>query len=118
MLNKLISIILGISAIFFLGYYFISINNDDQDLKTHEVRIKDHKFLPEEIRVKSGEKFKINVFNDDDSVEEFESNSLHREKIIPPGGSVIITIPPLEKGIYDFFGEFNPESAQGRIIVE
>ena len=49
-------------------------------------------------------------------LEEFESHSLHREKIIPGGAERSISIGPLEPGSYEFFGEFNPRTAQGRVI--
>ncbi len=47
--------------------------------------IKDHKFLPAEIEVPAGQKIALIVKNDDPTPEEFESNQLKREKVIPGG---------------------------------
>ncbi|HEY5649435.1 MAG TPA: cupredoxin domain-containing protein [Nitrospiria bacterium] len=85
-----------------------------------EVRIviKDHKFEPSEVRVPAGVKINLIVVNEDPSPEEFESHSLNREKVIQGGKTATIKLPKLKPGKYDFFGEFNPETAQGVIIAE
>lgn len=82
------------------------------------VSIKDHHFVPAEIKVKPNEKVKLIVTNEDPTAEEFESFSLNREKMIRPGQSVTIYLSPLKPGRYEFFGEFHPDSAKGRIIAE
>lgn len=80
--------------------------------------IKDHKFQPEELKVPAGKKIKLTVVNEDPTPEEFESFELNREKIIGGGRKAIIFIGPLKPGTYPFFGEFNMDTAQGRIIAE
>jgi hypothetical protein len=80
--------------------------------------IKDHRFNPEELRVPAGVKLKLVVKNLDGTPEEFESHTLHREKVVPGGGEIIVFIGPLDPGTYDFFGDFNPATAQGRIIAK
>ncbi|MDH5527403.1 MAG: cupredoxin domain-containing protein [Nitrospirota bacterium] len=83
-----------------------------------EIRVRDHRFVPDVVEVPAGQKIKLIVHNDDDEPEEFESYDLNREKIIRPGRSVTIFLPPMEPGEYTFFGEFHPETAQGRIIAK
>jgi hypothetical protein len=87
---------------------------------TDEIRIviKDHRFIPSEVRVKADTKINLIVSNEDPSVEEFESFSLNREKVIRPGQSITVILPALKPGSYDFYGEFNPDTAQGKIIAE
>jgi len=80
--------------------------------------IKDHRFEPAELRIPAGEKIRLIVHNQDPTPEEFESYELKREKVIGGGRKAIIFIGPLKPGSYPFFGEFNPETAQGRIIAE
>lgn len=80
--------------------------------------IKDHLFEPKELIIPEGIKVKLIIKNEDLTVEEFESFDLKREKIIPGNTEVTVSIGPLKKGIYKFFGEFNPKTAQGTIIVE
>lgn len=79
---------------------------------------KEGRFSPTEIKVPAGKKFVLVVKNEGPGAEEFESHELNREKVIPPGQTAKITIGPLEKGEYPFFGEFHPETAKGKIIVE
>jgi hypothetical protein len=84
----------------------------------YEIEIRDHLFQPEEIRIPANTKVKLLVFNHDTTPEEFESYELNREKVIMGGRKANIFIGPLEPGVYPFFGEFNPRTAQGRVIVE
>jgi hypothetical protein len=80
--------------------------------------IKDHHFVPSEIRVPAGQKVKLIVENQDATPEEFESHELNREKIIAPKSKVSIFIGPLKAGKYPFFGEFNQATARGVVIAE
>lgn len=80
--------------------------------------IKDHHFVPSEIRVPAGQKVKLIVENQDATPEEFESHELNREKIIAPKSKVSIFIGPLKAGKYPFFGEFNQATARGIVIAE
>jgi hypothetical protein len=83
-----------------------------------ELKIKDHKYSPELLEVKAGERFKIRVTNEDPSSEEFESRSMIIEKFIGPKRSIVITLGPLKPGEYDFFGDFHPDTAKGKIIAK
>ena len=83
-----------------------------------EVIIKDHHFSPDRIVIPADTKVKLQVKNQDPTPEEFESHDLNREKIIPPNREVTIYIGPLDPGEYGFFGEFNEDTAQGKIVVE
>lgn len=85
---------------------------------TYEIIIKDHKFIPEELIVPSGQKIKLKVHNQDPTPEEFESHDMNREKIINGNRKATIFVGPLEPGRYHYFGEFNMETANGYIIAE
>jgi len=79
--------------------------------------LKSHLFYPAEITLPSNKKIKLIIDNQDDSVEEFDSFSLNREKVLFPKQKSIIYIGPLSPGRYAFFGEYHPSSARGTIIV-
>ncbi len=84
----------------------------------YEITIKDHKFYPSVIEAPSDAVIKLKITNLDPTIEEFESFDLKREKIvIGNGGKIIVTVGPLKPGEYIFFGEFNPKTAQGKLIV-
>jgi hypothetical protein len=83
-----------------------------------EIEIRDHLFHPEELRIPANTKVKLIVYNRDPTPEEFESYELNREKVIMGGRKANIFIGPLAPGVYPFFGEFNPRTAQGRVVAE
>ncbi|WP_286695468.1 cupredoxin domain-containing protein [Spongiibacter sp. UBA1325] len=83
-----------------------------------ELVIRDHLFYPSQLKVPANVKFKLRVDNQDPTPEEFESYELNREKVILGKRRAIIFIGPLAPGVYPFFGEFNPKTAQGTMIAE
>ena len=83
-----------------------------------EIEIRDHLFWPSEVIVPANTKIKLLVYNRDPTSEEFESYELNREKVIMGNRKGVIFIGPLLPGVYPFFGEFHPETAQGKVIVE
>jgi plastocyanin len=80
--------------------------------------IKDHKFTPTELKVPANTRVIITVVNDDNSAEEFESNILKVEKVIPAKSRGTVRIGPLKPGRYPFVGEFHEATAKGVVIVE
>ncbi|PCJ23954.1 MAG: hypothetical protein COA96_10730 [SAR86 cluster bacterium] len=83
-----------------------------------ELIIKDHLFFPAVLEIPAKQKVRIRIINQDPTPEEFESFELNREKIIVGNGQAVIFIGPLEPGRYPFFGEFNPKTAQGVVVVK
>jgi hypothetical protein len=84
----------------------------------YALEIRNHLFHPDVIRIPAGAKVKLVIFNRDATPEEFESYELNREKVIMGGRKAIVFIGPLSPGEYPFFGEFNPQTALGKVIVE
>ena len=83
-----------------------------------KLEIRDHLFIPSELVVPANTKVKLIVYNRDLTPEEFESYELNREKVIMGGQRAVIFIGPLAPGEYPFFGEFNPKTAQGKVIAQ
>lgn len=88
------------------------------DVTEIALAIHEHRFSPDEIRVKAGAPFVLVITNHDGSVEEFESHDLRIEKIIPAGKVVRLRMPALKPGTYRFIGEYHASSATGRIVAE
>ncbi|MFI5400417.1 MAG: cupredoxin domain-containing protein [SAR324 cluster bacterium] len=82
------------------------------------ITFKDHKVIPDKLKLPAGKKFKFIVKNEDSAAEEFESVRLNREKVVPAGGQIVVLVGPLSPGVYDYFGDFHPETAQGELTVE
>lgn len=88
------------------------------DVPVFTLAIKDHQFNPAAFEIPAGTKVKLIIDNQDSSAEEFESFELNREKVIPGNAKGTVFVGPLKPGEYPFFGEFNPKTAQGKIIVK
>jgi plastocyanin len=80
--------------------------------------IKNNRFEPAELKIAAGQRVKLTVHNQDATAEEFESHSLNREKIVPPGAKVVVYVGPLQPGRYDFFGEYHEATAKGVLVAE
>ena len=80
--------------------------------------IKDHKFDPQTLTVPAGKEIELTVDNQDATPEEFESNVLKVEKIIPGNSKGKVRFGPVEPGSYEFFGEFFQTTAQGVVVAE
>lgn len=87
------------------------------DEPVYQLKIRNHLFYPDVMTVPSGVRFKLIIENEDATPEEFESFELNREKVIMGNAKTSIYIGPLKPETYPFFGEFNPETAQGKIIA-
>jgi plastocyanin len=85
---------------------------------TYTLVIKNHQFQPTEVEIPAGQKIALVVQNQDSTPEEFESTELRREKVVAGGEQITVYIGPLKPGRYDFFGDFNPTSARGHIVVK
>ncbi len=79
--------------------------------------IKDHQFQPARLEIPAGTRVKLAIDNQDPTPEEFESYELNREKVIMGNSGTTLFVGPLQAGEYPFFGEFNPQTAQGILVV-
>jgi len=67
--------------------------------------------------VPAGERFRIEVENQDPTPAEFESNDLRIEKIVVPGGRIAVMAGPLKPGTYKFFDDYHPDEAKGTLTA-
>src|SRR5271156_5204120 len=81
------------------------------------ITLKDHQFVPSEVPVPAGVKVKLLVKNEQQVNAEFESNSLHREKIVSAGGEIAVFVGPLDPGSYEFFDDFH-NATRGHLVVK
>jgi hypothetical protein len=81
------------------------------------ISLKDHQFVPAEVPVPAGVKVKLLVKNEQQVTAEFESNSLHREKIVNAGGEITVFVGPLDPGSYEFFDDFH-NATRGHLIAK
>ncbi len=87
------------------------------DRPIYTLVIRDHLFYPTELNIPANTKIRLVVDNKDNTPEQFDSFDLNREKVIFPQSKGVIFLGPLATGDYNFFGEYNPNTAVGKIIV-
>lgn len=88
------------------------------DMPTFNLLIRAGHFVPATIEVPANTKFRLLIRNEGPGAEEFESIELRKEKVLAPGASSFLVFQPLKPGSYKFFGDFHPETAQGRFIAK
>ena len=81
------------------------------------ITLQDHQFVPAEVAVPAGVKVKLLVKNAQTMTAEFESNSLHREKLVNAGDAVTVFVGPLDPGSYEFFDDFH-NSTRGHLVAK
>lgn len=79
--------------------------------------INDHQFVPAEVQAPARKPIVFTIKNLGSIAAEFESGPLHVEKVIPPGGEVVVHVRPLEPGRYNFFDDFQRQT-QGFLDVK
>ena len=79
--------------------------------------LKDHQWIPSEVPVPAGVKVQLIIRNEQATTAEFESTSLHREKIVPAGGQASVYVGPLDPGRYEFIDDFHT-SSRGFLVVK
>lgn len=84
----------------------------------YTITLKDQKFTPAELTIPADQQVKITVKNEDKATAEFESHDLKREKLIAPGGSIVVSVGPLKPGTYEYFDEFHEDESRGTILVK
>ena len=96
--------------------YQLQTIRDAPDCPTVTITLRDHQFVPAEVPVPAGVKVKLIIRNEQATNAEFESTSLHREKIVSPGGESIVFVGPLDPGTYEFFDDFH-SATRGRLVT-
>lgn len=89
-----------------------------EEMPSYQLTIKAGRFIPETLEVAAHTRFRLLIKNEGPGAEEFESVELKKEKVLAPGASSFIIFQALKPGTYKFFGEFHPETAQGKIIAK
>ena len=108
-----------IRGIILVGIAFVCTNRLAlaDELSVIDVTIKHHQFTPAEIHVGVGKPVILNIKNEDDVPEEFDSPALKIEKVIGAGLAGKVRLRPLGAGRYPFSGEFHPDTAKGRCYL-
>jgi hypothetical protein len=83
-----------------------------------ELRFENRRFTPQTITVPANKPFRIKIINAGKEAMEFESFKLNRERVVGPGETIIVNVPAMSSGSYDFYDDFHDDVPEGAIIVK
>jgi Cupredoxin-like domain len=89
---------------------------DDDPVFTIEFH--DGKVAPIRIEVPANRRFKIELRNSGATPAEFESNELHKEKVLAPGTTSALVFRTLDPGEYPFFDDFHPDAPKAVLVAK
>jgi hypothetical protein len=92
--------------------------NSRADDAIAELRFDQHQFKPLKLDVPAGRPLIIKVVNGSTETIEFESFKLNREKAVTPGETIIVHLPALSPGTYDFYDDFHQDVPEGTIVAK
>ena len=88
------------------------------DAPGYTLVLKNHRYVPDVLKIPANTRVKIEVINQDPTPEEFESDHFPAEKIVMPNSRISLFVGPLKPGRYGFYGDFHQPTAQGTLVVE
>jgi hypothetical protein len=83
-----------------------------------ELRFENRRFIPQTITVPANQSLTLRITNASKEPIEFESFKLNREKVVGPGETIIVRLPALRPGAYDFYDDFHQDVPAGSIIAK
>ena len=90
---------------------------EDKPSESIEINYVQRRFSPEMINVSAGVPLTVKVVNGSKERIEFESFKLNREKVVEPGQTLVVRLPALRPGSYDFFDDFHADVPEGAIVA-
>jgi hypothetical protein len=94
------------------------VDADDSRVNAVQIRFEMHRFDPASIQIRAGVPTVLTVVNAGKERIEFESFKLRREKVVEPGQTIVIRLPALPAGSYDFFDDFHGDVPEGEIVAK
>jgi Cupredoxin-like domain len=83
-----------------------------------ELRFENRRFTPQTITVPANQSLTLRITNASKEPIEFESFKLNREKVVGPGETIIVRLPALRPGSYDFYDDFHQDVPAGSIVAK
>ena len=99
-------------------FIFVLVATAKGEDSASEIRFENHHFAPQTLMVPAGQPLSLKVTNASADTIEFESFTLHREKVIEPGQTITVHLPSLSPGAYDFYDDFHQEVPEGSLVAQ
>ncbi len=91
---------------------------DASDAAAPALSFRDGHFEPATLTVPANAPVALRVTNLSGETIEFESFKLNRERVIGPGGTITVQLPPLSPGTYDFYDDFHQNVPEGSLVAK
>ena len=82
------------------------------------IEFHDGKVTPLRIEVPAKRRFKLELHNSGTTPAEFESNELHKEKVLAPDTVSVLVFHTLDPGEYAFFDDFHPDAPKAVLVAK
>jgi heme/copper-type cytochrome/quinol oxidase subunit 2 len=105
-----------VPALIVLTMTILGVNALGED-SVFELRYENHRFTPQTITVPTNRPLRIKVINASKETIEFESFKLNRERVVGPGETIIVNVPALSPGSYDFYDDLHHDVPEGVVIA-
>ena len=87
------------------------------ELPAYAVTLRGGRIEPARLAIPAKTRVKLTVQNAGDGAAEFEGRDVRVEKVLAPGASSFVVLPPLAPGTYRFFDDFHPDAPDMLIVV-
>ncbi len=77
-----------------------------------------YRFTPQKVAAPAGVPLVLRVVNDSAERIEFESFKLNREKVVEAGQTLVLHLPALKPGAFDFYDDFHSDVPEGQILAK
>jgi hypothetical protein len=81
-----------------------------EEMPVFRIVMNDGTITPTRLEVPANRPFKLEIANTGRTPAEFESNALHKEKVLAAGATSSLVFRRVAPGEYDFFDDFHPEA--------
>ncbi len=88
-----------------------------EDMPAFRIEMTDGTISPARLKVPADRPFRLDIHNLGKTPAEFESLTLHKEKVLPAESSATMVFRKLSAGEYDFFDDFHPD-AKAVLVAE
>lgn len=89
-----------------------------EDLPVFVIEMKDGVITPLRLEVPANRPFKLELHNTGTTPAEFESQELHREKVLAPQSTSFIVFRNLDPGEYKFFDDFHLDAPPAVLVAK
>jgi hypothetical protein len=100
------------------AFCFVGLAARADDDPVFTIEFHDGKVAPVRIEVPANRRFKIELRNSGATPAEFESNELHKEKVLAPGTTSVLVFRTLDPGEYPFFDDFHPDAPKAVLVAK